>query len=252
MNPAYNVNYSFYIVGAKKALSAKCNDTGWKTVALPIESGTREVIWELTLDSMTPRGRCPNFADGSAWIANVSFSRSSDYYPGEAIPMEESGVDFMPKRGSLSDSFTYNISKDDIPECSELALEIMNPQLDRWEPLGEGKQTLNNITFKVPTLSFIKPTFFGDIEFRFNCGNTIIGPFKGPSINLNLLSIEQDPSTRTLSIVVISNVCACDICLKCDNITRREAYSGCGKPEKLTFRDLNMSASKWDIGVCNE
>lgn len=247
MNPAYYVNYSLYIGGVKKA---QCNDTNWKPVSLPVKSGANEVRWELTLDSMTPGGKCPNFASGSAWIANISYTRSNDLDGVNHI--DKYGVDVMPKKGSLNDTYTFNISMENVSGCSELTLEIMNPQLDRWEPFGEGKQILDNVTFKVPKLSVIKPPFFGDLKFRFKCGNTIIGPFIGPNINLNLLSMKQDPLLRTLSIEVITNICACDICLNCDNNMRKETYSGCGKSEWLTFMDLNMSASNWDIGVCNE
>ncbi|MEI6104310.1 MAG: hypothetical protein WCP70_10235 [Methanothrix sp.] len=249
MNPAYYVNYSLYIGGVKKA---QCNDTNWKTVALPIESGAKEVRWELTLDSKIPGGRCPNFASGSAWIANISYTRSNDDDPDGVNHINEYGIDVMPKKGSLNDTYTYNISMEKVSGCSELTLEIKNPQLDRWESFGKGKRIFDNVTFKVPELPFIRPPFFGDLKFRFKCGNTIIGPFTGPTINLNLLNMEQEPSLRILTIDVITNVCACDICLNCDGNTLKETYSGCGKWDKLTFRDLNMSTSNWDLGVCNE
>ena len=128
-----------------------------------------------------------------AWIANISYAKSNGDYPGGAIPVEESGVDFVPRKGSLNDAYTYNIRRENVSDCSELTLEIMNPQLDRWEPFGEGKQILDNVTFKVPKLLLPKPPFFGDVKFRFRCGNAIIGPFIGPNINLNLLRMAQDP-----------------------------------------------------------
>jgi hypothetical protein len=245
-NPSFYVNYSCYINGVK---SAQCNDTNWTDVSLPIASGANDVIWILALDSRTPSGSCPNFAEGSAWIANIS-SISDNHVDEESG--EESMVDIIPERGSLNDSYVYNISLENASLCSDLKLEIKNSQLDSWCYSYEGEIDSDNITFRVPSLSFINPPFLGDIEYRFKCGERTIGPFKGPNIILNLLDAIQDPSSRSLSIGVISNSCARNICLKCDGVIKREMYNGCGAPKTLTFTDLNMSGKDWDIDVCDE
>ena len=243
MNPAYYINYSFYISGVKKA---QCNDTDWKIVELPVKSRD-EVRWVLSLESGSQRGRYPIFASGSAWIANIS-CLGSDYVD----PQDYYEVAVMPMKGCLNDTYTFNISMKNVSDFSKLSLEIQNPQLDRWESFGEGKRISENLTFRVPGFSFIKPPFFGIIKFRFKCGNSIIGPFTGPTINLNILNIEQNPSLKTLSVDVITNICECDICLNCDGNIQKKVYSGCGNKQNLIFRDLNMSARNWDFGVCNE
>ena len=245
-NPAFYVNYSFYINGAKRA---QCDNTTWKDVKLPIDSGANEVKWVLTLDSRTPSGCCPNFAQGSAWIADISVIADNNGDDGSG---EEFGVEVTPRKGCLNDSYIYNISAGKVLQCSELRLEIKNPQLDSWCCSYEGKINGDNITFQVPSLSFINPPFFGDIEFRFKCGDRTIGPFKGPNIILNILDAVQDPSSRTLSLGVISNLCGRNICLNCDGIIKRRTYDGCGELRTLTFTDLNMSGDDWDIGVCDE
>ncbi len=247
LNPAYYINYSFYIGGVKRA---QCNATDWMIVALPIESG-EEMRWKISLDSGTPGKRCPNFASGSAWIANISYTTSNCTTSNFCDPKEDYGVSVMPEEGTLNDSYTYNISIKNISDWSILALEIQNPHFNRWESFGEGKRISDNLIFRVPGLSFIKPPFLGDLKFRFRYGNTIIGPFTGPTINLNLLNMENDPLSRTLSMDVIANMCTCDICLNYDGNIQKKLYSGCGDWEKIKFENLNKSTKKYSLGVCN-
>ena len=76
MNPAYVVNYSFFIDGIKKY---QCdNDINWTNIELPIKSGEHELKWLIKLDSGTPSGNCPSFAKGQGWIANITYKPSND------------------------------------------------------------------------------------------------------------------------------------------------------------------------------
>ena len=49
-----------------------------------------------------------------------------------------------PTNGSLNDTYTYTISRKDVPDCSEPLLEIKNPHTNRWQPFGKGKWNLED------------------------------------------------------------------------------------------------------------
>lgn len=243
LNPAFYINYSFYV---DDKLKSKCNNTEWRCVSLPIESGSHEIKWLLKLDSRVPSGRCPQFAEGTGWISNISFIRNGDN------PTHK--IYITPKEGSLNDSYIFNVSLENVPDFSDLILEIKNPHLNNWKSFGRGENNLDNITFKVPKLNFIKPPYLGIIEFRLKNGDNYIGPFEGPNIIINFGNKGIDHGFRTLSVEVISESCSQDICLYCNNNTFRETYTGCRSWQTVTFRDLNGidGGSIGRIGVCNE
>jgi parallel beta-helix repeat protein len=90
MNPAYDVNYSFYIDKIKKS---QCdNDINWTNIKLPVESGEHELKWLIKLDSETPSGNCPSFAKGQGWIANTTYKPSNDICEIQIRPNERDQV----------------------------------------------------------------------------------------------------------------------------------------------------------------
>lgn len=159
--------------------------------------------------------------------------------------------DIMPSIGNLNDSYTINISKKDI-SCDPI-LEIKNPRIDTWENFGKGIETEENITFKVPDLSFLEPPFLGFIECRL-INDESIYPFKGPNINLNFKNFKKDRDGRTISVDVLSAQCVKNICLSYNNTTIKRKYTGCNKWQTLTFGPIEFIdyVQSIDCGGCYE
>ena len=151
-----------------------------------------------------------------------------------------------PQKGSLNDSYIYNIQRKDA-NYSELILEIRDPRRNAWMRFGKGQINSDIISFKVPDLSFIEPPFLGFIEFRLIKGDEIIGPFNGPYIDINYMNIAIDTVSKRLHVDVISEICVRDLCLKYDNLTYKARYNGCSRWQKVTFKDLNLNFSNQDI-----
>jgi hypothetical protein len=161
---------------------------------------------------------------------------------------------FKPMEGSLNDSFTFIMNKNVFSNRSVPILQIRNPSQGFWGNFEEVKYDSTNITFIAPDLSFIEPPFLGQVEFRFIDGDKIIGPYKGPCINLNLKDIRKDMGSKTISVDALSSICVEDICLICDDQILRDRYNGCNQWKRLRFSPLNSTEDNliFDIGVCNE
>ncbi len=243
ISPAFYVNYSSYIDGVMKA---QCNETNWENISLPIESGAHGVKWEIKLDARTRNGICPSSASGIGWLANVS----------EQIPIipNPKNVSVSPTEGDLNETYTYNISRNYVESCPELTLEIWDPCAGRWKSFGDSKWNLDNVTFVVPGLSFMKlPYIFDDIRYRFKNCNGYFGPFIGPYINI-FYKNQKFQSSNSISVDVKSDRPR-EICLKCDNETspHKGMYSDINNDwETLIFEGTNQTCTEADIGVCNE
>jgi hypothetical protein len=161
----------------------------------------------------------------------------------------------IPLSGSLNDTYVYSINRKGIPESSELILEIKDPQMNTWKPFCKGKLNWDNITFVVPDLSFIKPVFFGDIEYRITTNKDVsIYSSKGPHINVNFKEVLANKNLGTISAKVITNMCEQNINLTIHNKTFTETYTGCGNWQKLTFGPIDNLKDEdlYTLGVYNE
>jgi hypothetical protein len=161
----------------------------------------------------------------------------------------------MPLSGSLNDTYVYSINRKDIPESSELILEIKEPQTSTWKPFCMGKWNLDNITFVVPDLSFIKPVFLGDIEYRIvNDKDVSVYSSKGPNINVNFKEVFANKDLRKISVMVITNMCEQNISLTIHNETLTETYRGCGSWQKLEFGPIDNLKDEdlYTVGVSEE
>jgi hypothetical protein len=156
-----------------------------------------------------------------------------------------------PNTGNLNDSYTINISKNSISD--KLILEIKNPRLNTWENFGDGIETEENITFKIPDLSFIEPPYLGFIECRLISDGSIY-PFKGPNINLNFKNLKKGDDGRTISVDVLSNQCVKNIYLTYGNNTIKKKYTGCKEWQTLIFGPIEFKDSVQTIecGGCDD
>lgn len=173
--------------------------------------------------------------NGLVFCSNDSNSSNANY--SNEIPVDSSSPCITPTHGSLNDTYTYIINRNDLPVCSEPpSLEIKDPHTNKWQSFGIGKWEGDNITFIIPDLSFINPIFFGDIEFRLkNNIDIIIYGSKGPKIDINYRKYRKDSASRTIAIEVAAALCEENIYLQYDNVTYNELYTGCSGWQELIF-----------------